>query len=68
MTVEFNTERSVAIDRDTQWLQIDERTPRGVKLQLINKTAGVAHYGQLQRGDTFYTHWFPLPTFNKDEQ
>lgn len=67
MTVDFNTERSVAINRDTKWIPIDKNTPRGVKLQLISKPAGVAQYGTLMAGDTFYTHWFPVPTFDKDE-
>lgn len=68
MTVDFNTNRSVAINRDTKWIPIDENTPRGVKLQLISKPAGVAHYGVLHALNTFYTHWFPLPTFDKDEK
>lgn len=68
MTPDFNTERSVAINRDTKWIPIDEHTPRGVKLQVINRHAGVAQYGVLHTNNTFYTHWFPLPTFDKDEK
>jgi hypothetical protein len=67
VNVEFNSNRSVAINRDTKWIPIDANTPRGSKLQLISKAAGVAHYGTLGSSDDFYTHWFPLPTFNKDE-
>lgn len=68
MNVTLNTNRSVAINRETKWIRIDANTPRGTKLQLINIAAGVAHYGQLHSADTFYTHWFPLPTFDKDEK
>ena len=66
MNVTLNTDRSVAINRETKWIRIDANTPRGTKLQLINIAAGVAHYGQLHGGDSFYTHWFPLPTFDKE--
>jgi hypothetical protein len=57
--------KTAAIDRQYHWLPIDKDTPIGVKVQLINKAAGVASYGAHKRGDTFYTHWSPLPTFKK---
>lgn len=63
----LNSNKTVAIDREYPWLKIDEHTPRGVKLQLIRREAGVATYGALQSGDTFWTHWAPLPTFKKGE-
>lgn len=59
----LSTDRSTIVDRDYKWLPIDERTPRGVKLQLINRKAGVAQYGRLGTAESFYTHWAPLPTF-----
>ena len=67
MNIRPSTDRSTVVNLDTKWIPIDANTPRGTKLQLINIAAGVAHYGQLQAGDTFYTHWFPLPTFDKDK-
>ncbi len=60
---QLSTDRSAAVDRDYKWLPIDANTPRGVKLQLINKTAGVAQYGRLGTREDFFTHWAPLPTF-----
>lgn len=63
----LNNSKTVAIDRAYHWIKIDSNTPRGVKLQLINKDAGVATYGALETSDTFWTHWAPLPTFLKDE-
>lgn len=52
-----------AVDRRYPWLPIDAQTPRGVKLQLICRASGVAHYGRLGTAETFFTHWAPLPTF-----
>lgn len=67
MNHRLSTDHAAVVNTDTKWIPIDARTPHGTKLQLINKPAGVAHYGQLHSGDSFYTHWFPLPTFDKDE-
>ena len=66
MNHRINNDRTAAVSLNTEWIPIDEHTPRGVKLQLINKTAGVAQYGRLTSGDTFYTHWYPAPKFKKD--
>lgn len=54
------------VDRAYHWLPIDEFTPRSTKLQLINRQFGVANYGVLTpQTERFYTHWAPLPTFDK---
>ena len=60
----LNGEKTVAIDPEYHWREIDKDTPRGVKLQLINKRYGVAIYSQYM-GDDYFTHWSPLPTFKK---
>lgn len=60
----LNADHTVAIDRQYHWRKIDKDTPRGVKLQLIDRSAGVAHYGHYTGNDSF-THWAPLPTFRK---
>lgn len=64
----LNGEKTVAIDPEYHWREIDKDTPRGVKLQLINKSAGVAHYGALISSDRHFTHWAPLPTFRKNNE
>lgn len=68
MSHRLSTDGKAVVNLETKWMPIDEHTPRGTKLQLINRDAGVAHYGQLHSGDAFYTHWFPLPTFDKAEK
>ncbi len=54
---------TTASDRGYHWRPCDVDTPRGVKLQLIDRErSGVAVYGQWQPGSQ-WTHWAPLPTF-----
>lgn len=59
-------EGPAAGDKAYHWKRIDENTPRGTKLQLINKNAGVAQYGIYHGGDTFWTHYARLPTFSEE--
>lgn len=51
------------VDTLYHWRPIDASTQRGAKLQLINRTAGVATYGALGTDPGHWTHWAPLPTF-----
>ena len=54
---------TTASDTTYHWRPCDESTPRGVKLQLIDRhRSGVSVYGQWQTG-SHWTHWAPLPTF-----
>ena len=62
MTIKIT--ESAAVDQAYHWRQIDKDTPRGVKLQLINRRYGVAVYGTYQPGAPF-THWAPLPKFKE---
>jgi hypothetical protein len=62
----LNSARSAVVSDDIFWRRIDANTPRGAKMQLINRSAGIARISTLNRNDVFHTHWFPLPKF-KDE-
>lgn len=55
--------RSAVVHDGYNWRPIDANTPRGAKLQLINKRAGVAVYGTLGTHTTHWTHWAPLPSW-----
>lgn len=66
--IELNSDKTAAIDRATKWIPVGANTPRGVKLQLISKKYGVAQYGIWSPDDTYFTHYYPLPTFDKDEK
>lgn len=63
----LSSDGAALVNPRAQWKKITAETPRGVKLQLINKTAGVAHYGMLDSANDFYTHYCELPVFDKDE-
>ena len=62
MTHKLNSDRTAVIAPDVKWIPIDENTPIGMRMQLIERAQGVAYTRVHHRGDGF-THWFPLPTF-----
>jgi len=64
----LDSSNTAAVDQYYHWLPIDSNTPRGCKLQLINKEAGVAMYGRLTSTNTFFTHWQTLPTFKSSKE
>ena len=63
-----NTAKTALVDKAYHWRKITPSTPRGVKLQLINRPAGVACQGSLGTHPGFWTHWCPLPTFDPNEE
>ena len=63
----LSSDGAAVISTQTKWLPISADTPRGVKLQLISKKYGVAHLGVLLASNKYYTHWHPLPSFDKAE-
>lgn len=68
MTHKINSTGTAAVSPTVNWQPIDANTPRGVKLQLIAKSSGIAMYGTYSPSNSFYTHWAPLPTFLPDDQ
>ena len=67
MKHKLNGDGTAAITPDVKWMLIDENTPIGCRMQLIERAQGVAYTRVHHKGDGF-THWFPLPTFSKDEK
>ena len=65
MSHKLNTDKTALVATDHYWLPIDENTPLGVKLLLINKVAGVAVLGQYVK-NAYWTHYSALPMFKKD--
>lgn len=66
-TVAQDSSRTALVDKGYPWRPVTSDTPRGTKLQLINRAAGVATYGTLGGGASFWTHWAPLPTFAEQQ-
>lgn len=60
--VRVNADRTAVVDQGYFWRPIDNNTPRGAKLQLIDRRLGVAVYG-VYTGTGSWTHWAPLPKF-----
>ena len=65
MTHKLTADGAAAVTPNVKWLPIDEYTPVGARMQLIEKAQGVAYTRTHYKGDGF-THWFPLPTFSED--
>jgi len=65
MTHKLNTDKTALVATDHYWIPIDADTPLGVKLLLINQSAGVATLGQYFKTGHF-THYAALPKFKKD--
>lgn len=63
----IKTTHTTTSDTAYHWLPVGPTTPRGTKIQLIDRRAGVARYGSYDPKDQHITHWAPLPTFEKTE-
>lgn len=48
--VTINASRTAAVNQGFYWIPVDENTPTGVKLQLINRKLGVATFGHYYKG------------------
>lgn len=59
----LDSTRQAATDKGVHWIPINPETPLGVKMQLINRLAGVATSGMLPDASKHFTHWAPFPTF-----
>lgn len=59
---------TAVVEPKNRWLRINANTQRGATMLLINRNAGRATLGQLGTGDTFFTHWYPVPTFDDGEE
>jgi len=66
MNYKINTDKTAAVATDIFWQPIDEHTPIGVKMLLINETYGVAVLSPYVGNAKVFTHWAPLPKFKKE--
>lgn len=68
-TTKLTSDRAALVDAEYHWREIaTDPPPCGVKIQLINKQAGIAQYGTYTRHNDWYTHWAPLPTFPRGQE
>lgn len=67
MTHKLTADGAAVVAPSVKWLKIDKDTPVGSRMQLIERAQGVAYTRIHHKGDNF-THWFPLPTFDENEE
>lgn len=66
-TIRISTDGSTMVDDSHHWIPVGDSQPKfGTKALLINIADGVAIIDRWYHSD-YWTHWAPLPTFNKDE-
>ncbi len=66
MSHKLNSDKTAAVSLEAEWLPIDSSTPRGVKMLLISVKYGIAQISIYAPGDKYFTHWHPLPRFQKE--
>jgi len=65
MTHKLTYDKSAVVAPQTKWIPIDDETPIGSKMLLIEKAQGIAYLRTHFRGDGF-THWCGLPVWPKE--
>jgi hypothetical protein len=65
MTHKLTHDKAAVVAPTIKWLPIDENTPIGAKMMLIDSDQGVAYLRSHYHDDGF-NYWHPLPTFNKE--
>ena len=70
MNPKLSSDRAAMVEPSQHWIRIEEETAPnpGSKVLLINEHYGVAIVSTWRPSDTYWTHWYPLPTFKKDTQ
>jgi hypothetical protein len=58
---------AAAVAPEVNWRKIDATTPLGTKMLLVSKPNGIATVS-IRRSQDGWTHWFPIPTFDKAEE
>ena len=67
MSEKLDSTRTALVNKETFWKPITPQTPRGAKVFLINKAAKSATVGTIGGGEGFFTHYYPMPTFDPNE-
>lgn len=66
--IKMNSDQFAVVDINNKWLDAKKYSPpRGAKMLMIDKKLGVAVLGNWRDTDG-WTHWCPLPTFDRDEE
>ena len=65
--IKLTSDQFAVVDVNNKWLDAKKYSPpRGAKMLMIDRKLGVAVLG-VWRGADRWTHWCPLPTFEREE-
>lgn len=64
----LDSTRTALVDAKSYWKPITPSTPRGAKCFLINRRAKSATTGTVGNEEKFFTHYFPMPVFDPNEE
>lgn len=64
----LDSTRTALVNPKAYWVPITDKTPRGAKCFLINRPAKSATTGVVGTEEKFFTHYFPMPVFDPDEE
>lgn len=65
--IKMTSDQFAVVDVNNKWLDAKKYSPpRGAKMLMIDRKLGVAVLGVWRDADQ-WTHWCPLPTFERDE-
>jgi hypothetical protein len=66
--IKLTSDQFAVVDVNNKWLDAKKYSPpRGAKMLLIDRKLGVAVLGNWRDADG-WTHWCPLPTFDRGEE
>lgn len=66
--ISIDSTEAALVSKENYWRPIDKDTPIGVKLLVINKPSGVLTSTVLGSREPFFTHYYPVPSFNPNER
>jgi hypothetical protein len=65
--IKLTTDKAAVVDTKAKWIPVSVMLPpRGAKVLVIEERFGVARLDNWHP-ESGVTHWFPLPTFLKDD-
>ena len=66
--IKMTRDQFAVVDVNNKWLDAKKYSPpRGAKMLMIDRKLGVAVLGTWRDAD-HWTHWCPLPTFERDDE
>lgn len=66
--IKLTNDMFAVVNVSNKWIDAKKHTPpKSAKMLMIDKRLGVAVLGTWRDADG-WTHWYPLPTFDRDDE